>query len=223
MQTNDANTTNGLKPAVVLGAGGHAGVLLSLLKLKRQPILAVLDDDPSLRGKPVPGTSVRVAGGLDDVDQYPAEETTLINAIGSTRRPTTRKAVYERMISKGYTFQTLIHESAVIAPEVRIHEGVQIMARATIQPGVTLHPNCLINTSASIDHDTHIGPHTHIAPGVTICGRVAIGNSCHIGAGATVIQGISIADSAVIGAGATVINDIHVGQIMIGTPAKPID
>ncbi len=90
------------------------------------------------------------------------------------------------------SFETVIHPSAVIAPEVHIDDGVQVMAGAIVQPGSWLGENVIINTGARVDHDCTIDAHAHVAPGVTLSGNVHVGNGAHIGAGATVIQGIKV-------------------------------
>ena len=207
------------KPVIVLGAGGHARVLISLLRLINRPVKAVLDDDTSNHHQIIDGLSI--AGGLDFLTSFEAESVELVNAIGSAHRPTARQAIYDRYTELGYTFATLIHPNAVIAPHVKVKTGAQIMASATVQSGVNLQHNCLINTAAVIDHDSIIGEHTHIAPGAIICGNVKIGPCCHIGCGATMIQGISVGRGAVIGAGATVINNVCINEIVVGKPARP--
>lgn len=209
------------KPVVLLGAGGHARVLLSLLSMHTRQIAAVLDDDPSLHGKRMGQTGLEILGGLDQVKRYQPNEIELVNAIGSAHRPSARQAVYEQMIEQSYRFATLWHHHAIIACEAFIEPTSQIMASATIQAGAQVHANTLINTGAAIDHDTTIGKHTHVAPGVTVCGNVTIGPGCHIGAGATVVQGITIGPGVVVGAGATVLKNVAAGQTVVGTPAKP--
>lgn len=216
-ETHHNKTT---KPAIILGAGGHARVLISLLKRIDHPITALLDDDPNKLGTTI--DDIKVAGNLDAIDDKQTNSIQLVNAIGSARLPTIRQAVYHRMTTRGFTFATLLHPAAVVASQANVALGAQIMAGAVVQAHATLGANCLINTAATIDHDSAIGEHTHVAPGATICGGVTIGPGCHIGAGATVIQGIRIAANAVIGAGATVIADVPEGAVFVGTPARPM-
>lgn len=221
-QKTEANEPGQAKPVVILGAGGHARVLRSLLSMQQREVIAVLDDDTSLHGKRIGHTGLHIAGGLDQVAQFDRDHVELVNAIGSAHRPTARQAVYERMIGLGYSFATLWHHHAVMACEAFVEPGTQIMARATIQAGAQILANTLINTGAIIDHDATVGEHTHIAPGATVCGGVTIGQGCHIGAGATIIQGITIGQGVVVGAGATVLQDIPDGLVVAGTPAKPV-
>lgn len=208
------------KPVVILGAGGHARVLISLLRLINRPIAALLDDDPDKLGQTL--DHIPITGNFDTLQNFSPDQVQLVNALGSAHRPTARQALYEKYTQAGYTFATLLHPAAIIAPQANIQAGAQVMAGAVIQANATLQPNCLINTAASIDHDTTVGMHTHIAPGVTICGGVTLGPCCHIGAGTTVVQGIRLGSSVVVGAGATVIHDVASNLIIAGTPAKPV-
>lgn len=205
------------KPVVILGGGGHASVLIDLLQKINRPIEALLDDDPNKLGSTFAGLTI--TAGLDTVTQYQRSDVELVNALGSTHRPTARQTLYEKMIARGYTFATLIHPSAIIAPQAIIEQGVQVMAGTIIQTNAALKQNCLINTAATIDHDTVVGEHTHIAPGVTVCGNVTIGSACHVGAGATLIQGLTVAAGAVVGASSTVLSDIAANEVVFGTPA----
>ena len=217
----NANASIQAKPIVILGAGGHARVLLSILNMQRRKTLAVLDDNSALHGQRIARSGPNIIGHLEMVSKYEADAIELINAIGSADRPKSRQSVYEKMLAKGYHFATLWHESAIIAYEAFIQPSTQIMASATIQAGAQVYANALINTGAIIDHDTTIGEHTHIAPGVTVCGGVSIGQGCHIGTGATIIQGITLGNHVVVGAGATVLKDIPDGLTVVGSPAKP--
>lgn len=219
MPTTPNNHLRNSTPVVMLGTGGHARALISLLQFINRPIAALLDDDPNKHGSTI--AKIPITAGFSSVDNHSPDQIELVNAIGSTHRPTTRQAIYERMTSQGYHFATLVHPAATIAPDVVIEPGAQVMAGAIIQVGAALKANCLINTGAIIDHDTIIGEHTHIAPGATICGGVTVGPSCHIGAGVTVIQCTTLSSGVVVGAGATVITHIAANQLVTGVPAKP--
>ena len=208
------------KPLVILGSGGHARVLISLLRLQGRAIHALLDDDPAKLGTTL--SDLTITGSLETLNTFSPDSVELVNAIGSAHRPTARQAIYETYSAMGYRFATLIHPAATIAPQAVIEQGAQIMAGAIVQANATVQHNCLINTSASIDHDTTVGAHTHIASGATICGGVTIGPGCHIGAGATVVQGVTLGQGVVVGAGATVIHNIPARQVVVGTPARAI-
>lgn len=207
-------------PLIVIGAGGHARVLLDLLHRLGREVLALTDHDPACHGKQVEGMLVQ--GGDEIVFQHAPDTVRLVNGVGSIAQPTTRQQVYERFVRKGYQFETLVHPCASVARSAELGPGAQVMAHATIQPGARLGQNVLINTHASIDHDCVLGDHVHVAPGATLSGNVTVGPTSHLGAGATVIQGLRLGQRVLVGAGAVVVQSVDDGVTVVGVPARPV-
>ena len=208
-------------PLIIIGAGGHAKVLIGVLQLQSRDMLFVTDNEPQRHGQSIDGIPIR--GNDELVLQYKADEVQLVNAVGSIAIPETRRNVYERFLDLGYNFAAVIHPGAVIAPQTAVGNGVQVMAGAVIQPHVRIEDNVLINTRASIDHDCVVGAHAHVAPGATISGGVHIGDTAHIGTGATVIQSVRIGCRTLVGAGAVVLHDLPEASKAWGVPARIID
>lgn len=207
-------------PVIVLGAGGHAKVLLDILLKNSVTILGITDPNKNIIGKQIQG--VQVLGDDEVVLKYPFDTVQLVNGLGSVGPTNRRQELYDKFKKMGYSFARVVHPSAIIALDVIISEGVQVMAGAIIQPGSYIGQNTIINTKASVDHDCLIGAHVHLAPGVTVSGGVQVGEKVHIGSGATVIQGIFIEKNSVVGAGAMVLTDIPEGVTVIGMPARKI-
>jgi len=202
-------------PIIVVGGGGHAKVLMSALLLRGRSVLGFVD--PNLELPPLLDTPH--LGGDSSVLAHPPDDVQLVNGVGSISCTKNHQKVYEWFVQKGYCFTTVAHPSAVIAPEVQIEDGVQVLAGAIVQAGCRLGANVIVNTGARVDHDCIIDSHAHLSPGVTICGAVHIGSGVHIGAGATVIQGIRIGAGSLVGAGALVIRDVSQGAKVVGVPA----
>jgi len=202
-------------PVIVIGGGGHAKVLISTLLLCGRAILGFVDLNPNLPpllGAPHLGDDTAVLGhGPDSVQ--------LVNGVGSVGCTRNHQNVYERFVQQHYFFAAVIHPSAIIAHEVQIENGVQVLAGAVVQAGCRLGANIIVNTGVRVDHDCIVDSHAHIAPGVTLCGAVHVGTGAHIGAGATVIQGIVVGAGCVVGAGSLVIRDIPPKAKVIGVPA----
>jgi UDP-perosamine 4-acetyltransferase len=210
-------TTNApSRDIVLLGAGGHARVLLELMRKTGHRVVAVLDDDPAKQGQSIHGIDIIEP---KQMAKFPPSKAGLANAVGSVRQPEVRKKMYERFEGQGYSFITAIHPSAIIADDAQLEEGAQVMAGGVVQTGARVGRDTLVNSSAIIEHDTVIGEHCHIAPGVTVCGEVRIGNVTHIGAGATVLQGRRIGDGCLVGAGAVILHDVPDGCAAWGIPA----
>ncbi|MDZ4153192.1 acetyltransferase [Methylicorpusculum sp.] len=207
-------------PLIILGAGGHSKVLINALMMQSAEIIGLTDIDDKKVGKLVMG--VQIIGNDNDVFDYPMDSILLINGLGSIGVNSSRRKIFERFISNGYKFASVIHSSAIVSTDSVLSEGVQVMAGAVIQPICHIGKNVLINTGAIVEHDCQIGDHAHIATGSTLSGGVIVGTSSHIGAGATVLQGIKIGEFSIVGAGATVISDVPAGVTVVGVPARQI-
>jgi UDP-perosamine 4-acetyltransferase len=205
-------------PVIVVGGGGHAKVLVSMLLLQHRRVLGFVDLKPSLP----PLLGIAHLGDDGAVFLYPPDQVRLVNGVGSIDSTVSRRAVYEKFRERQYIFETVIHPSAIIAPEVHIEDGVQVMAGAVVQPGSCLGANVIINTGARVDHDCLIDAHAHIAPGVTLSGHVHVGKGAHIGTGASIIQGIKVGAASIVGAGAVVVGDVPAGVTVVGVPAGSV-
>jgi len=205
-------------PVVVIGAGGHARVLVEALLRAGTRIVGAIDPDGAAGRSLV----ITYLGGDDVLAEYPPSKVRLVNAVGSTGDASRRRGVFERFKNAGYTFASVIHPAAVVATSCQLAEGVQVMAGAVVQPGTRIGANSLINTSASVDHDCVLGAHVHIAPGATLSGGVRVGDNAHIGTAACVIQQVVVGEGAVIGAGAVVLADVDRDTKVAGVPARGI-
>ena len=206
---------------VMIGAGGHARVLLDALARSGVAVAGLTDADKAKHGKAVGG--VKVLGDDQALAQHPPGSTMLVNAMGSTEAMTQRQAVFERLKGSGYRFLTVTHPSAVIAPDAVLEEGAQVMAGAIVQAGARIGPNSILNTGAQVDHDCEVGAHVHLAPGATLSGDVSVGAGSHIGTAAAVVQGVRIGKGCLVAAGAVVIEDVPDGARVAGVPARRID
>lgn len=193
------------EPVIVIGGGGHAGVVADVLRLLGREIFGICD--PALpAGRRVHG--VDVLGDDAFLRAHDPASTPLANGIGSTHSTEARARVFREFSAAGFRFVTLAHPAAAVAASAQLEEGVQVMAGAVVQPGAVLEENVLVNTRASVDHDCRIGRDVHIAPGVVLSGCVSIGAGTHVGPGAVVVQGVRVGTDCHIGAGCLVTGDL---------------
>lgn len=204
---------------VMLGAGGHAKVLLSLAKASGLHVIGVCDPELHRSGVLI-WRGITVLGGDDELGSLDPSRVGLINGIGQVVGSNLRRTIYESAVAKGFQFPPLIHPSACVDDSAVLGQGVQIMAGAIIQPDVTLGCNTIINTRASVDHDCNVAAHVHIAPGATLCGNVQIGTGAFVGAGATVIQGLMLGECAVVGAGTVMVRDLAACHVLLGQAGR---
>lgn len=203
------------RPLVLLGAGGHARVLVALARTAGLQVLGVCD--PVLAANAITRwENLDVLGDDGALDWMPPPRIGLLLGVGQMAEGNLRARLYDSWRAKGYDFPALVHPAAWVAPGVVLSDGVQVMAGAVIQPGCEIGENSIINTRAGLDHDCRIGRNVHIAPGATLCGTVTVEDGAFIGAGATVIQGLRIGTSAVVGAGVTLMRDLAPKATIIG-------
>lgn len=204
---------------IIVGGGGHARVLLNIVKLSGQyEIIGILDPHLNV-GQHISGIPVL---GNDDLLEglYKKGIKNACIAIGSIRDNTKRTKLYNIVKVTGFSLPPLTHPNSIISDDVKISEGVQIMAGAIIQTGSVIEKNSIINTGVIVEHDCIIGQHVHLCPGVVISGGCKIQSGAFIGSGATVIQGIKIGSNATVAAGAVVVQDVPDGAQVMGVPAK---
>lgn len=181
---------------VVIGGGGHAKVLISILKkIDKYNIVGYSDiiDKGLILNVPYVGT--------DDIlkNLYKLKKVRLAAVgIGQIKNIELRKAVIEKISTIGFQFPAIISPKSIINEDVMISEGAVVMDGALLQPGVTIGRYSIINTGSKIDHDCKIGDYVHIAPGVTVCGNVKIGHYSFIGAGSTIVNNVVIKDNQFI-------------------------
>jgi len=202
---------------VVIGGGGHAKVIISILK-KIDTYEIVGYTDVENKGE-ILGVKYR---GNDSVLKY-LYKNGIKNAVlglGFIESNKKRKNVLKEISNIDFNYPAIISNNAVINEDVTTGMGTVIMDGVVINAGSKIGKFCIINTKSSIDHDCIIKNHTHIAPGVTLSGGVEIGNNVLIGAGATIIQYKKAVDNAIIGAGSTVLEDINEQGLYGGIPAK---
>jgi UDP-perosamine 4-acetyltransferase len=206
------------KPVVILGGGGHARVVIDALRCAGHTIAGVIDPKPEVAqtlpqgvtwlGKDLSAArtgEVQVAIGVGSLD------------VGD-RNP--RLRLFREAKAGGFEILTFRHPSAIVAGDVVLGEGAQVMAGAILQTGVRAGINCLVNTGASLDHDCRIGDHVHLAPRVVLSGTVEVGDGAHLGTGAIVIQGVRIGAGAMIAAGAVVTRDVAAHARVAPGPQK---
>lgn len=202
---------------LVLGAGGHAKVLIDALQLSGRRIRGALEADPSLWGTTLLG--VPIVGGDDTILSYDSEEVELVNALGSTHSTAARRKLFETWKTNGYRFANVIHPTAILSKYCQLGEGVQIMAAAVLNASTNVGDNSIINTAAVLEHDCIVGAHCHIAPSATLSGCVEVKQGSHVGLGARVLQNLTLGEACLVGAGAVVLHSVERGQLVVGVPA----
>ena len=204
---------------IIIGGGGHGRVLIDLINVSGLYKIVGIVDAQLVKGEKVSGYFIL---GNDAIlpELYAQGIKNACIGLGWIKDNHSRVSLYNKVPQIGFAIPALIHPSAIVAQDITIAPGVQIMAGVIVQTGTQIKEDTIINTGARVDHDCVVGKHVHIAPGVTISGGCIIEDGAFIGVGATVIQGVRIGKDALIAAGAVVISDVPDGAFVKGIPAK---
>ncbi len=210
---------NGAKRIIILGTGGHARVLVSLLRaLGDWEIVGLLDRAKFREGELIGGRPV--LDSWDDLEKFKRDNINYtVLALGDNAE---RKEKFRELARLGFSVPTLTHPTAYLDPSSKPGDGSQICMGALIGAEAVIGANTIVNSGALIDHECQIGPHSHIGPGCRIAGRVSIGEETFIGIGVSVADKIKIGNNATIGAGSVVVDDIPDNATAVGVPAKII-
>lgn len=205
---------------VVIGGGGHAKVVISILrKLKRHRILGYTDlkDNGLVLGVSYLGSDRELAAVAAKRKKVNA-----VLAVGQVGLGEQRYELWMRLRSLDLSFPLIVSPDAIVNEEVSGGEGAVVMDGAVINSGANIGRGAIVNTNSTIEHDVVLEDWVHVAPGVTISGGVTVGRFSMIGAGATVIEGRKIAASCMVGAGAIVVGDLTEPGVYVGSPARRI-
>lgn len=197
---------------IIIGGGGHAKVLIDILKYQKIDIYAV--SSPQIDHDSVLFKGLEILSNDDEIYKFRPNEICLINGIGSIPGNTIREESFKKFRKDDYDFLTIKSDFSLISDYCNIGMGTQIMSGAIINTDTKIGENCIINSGAVIEHDCVLGESNHIAPGALLSGGVSTGTSVHIGTGAVIIQGITIGKNSIIGAGAVVTSNIPDNQIV---------
>ncbi|HEY0192455.1 MAG TPA: acetyltransferase [Kofleriaceae bacterium] len=195
---------------VVVGAGGHAKVVIATCRAAGHTVAGVVDDNAERWGRELLGAPITgpVGAVLDDANAI------AVLAIGANRIRAQLAQVAR------CRFAAIAHPSAVIDPSVVLGAGAVVFAGAVIQPDAVIGDHAIVNTAASIDHDCAIGRFVHLAPGTRLAGNVAIDEGAFLGIGTVAIPGVRVGAWTTVGAGAAITRSLPAGVVAVGVPAR---
>ena len=207
---------------VILGAGGHARVVIeSILAARACTLYGVLDADRSHWGDNVLG--VPILGGDDLLAELRAHGVTHfavgIGSIGDTKL---RQRLFESALARDMEPLTVVHPTAVCSRSAILGSGSQLLPGSIVNAGAKVGADVVVNTGAIVEHDCVLGDHVYVATGARLSGMVRVDANAHVGIGATVRESITIGEGAVVGAGAVVVKDVQPHTVVAGVPARPL-
>lgn len=214
-------------PLVLVGAGGTASDVLCLIEAcnseedaPRYVVKGLLDDRS--QGQAIAGQPVLGGLKLGQSLQKDIPNLHFVDCLGSPSSHMRRPDILSANGLDDAPFASLIHPSAVCAPDLVLGAGCLIFANATLLSGVALGQHVTILSNCVLNHGVDIGDFAILASNVCLSGEVHVGARAYIGCGANVKERIKIGQDALVGLGSAVIRDVEAGTTVVGVPAKPI-
>lgn len=198
---------------IVIGAGGHAKVVIGTLQAAGLTVTGIFDDDSARIGSVLLG--VEVKGTTSDLLGF--ARAPAIIAVGDNR---SRRDIAERLHDLEWV--AAVHPAAFVHPSVLLGPGTVVFAGGVIQPDTVLGSHVVVNTGANVDHDCRIESFVHLAPGTLLAGGVTVREGALLCIGSAVIPGVTVGPWATVGAGGVVIDDLRGGVTAVGIPARVI-
>lgn len=201
-----------MSAVAVIGAGGHAKVVVSTLRAAGHAEVELYDDREALWGTSLLGATIVAApASLRDSGRR------AVIAVGNND-------VRRRLaVELGLEWLSVVHPHAWVHESVLLGAGTVVFAGAVVQPDTRIGDHCIVNTSASIDHDCRIGDFTHVAPGVHLCGGVSVDEGVLLGVASAARPGVRIGAWATVAAGAVCVRDVPANGTVMGVPARAFD
>ncbi len=204
---------------IVVGAGGHCRVVLSILKYYKEfNVKGIADRDPGTKGEEISGSIIEYSW-KDFKEIYQNGIHYAAIAVGNNRE---RKELFSELSGIGFKIPALIHPSALIEKDAVVGEGSLVCMGARISTKVQIGKNCVVYTGSNRDHEVRLGDYAYVSPGCSIAGQVLIGEGSYIGIGSSIIQKVSVGRNVTVGAGSVVLKDIPDNTVVAGVPAKKI-
>jgi sugar O-acyltransferase (sialic acid O-acetyltransferase NeuD family) len=196
----------------VIGAGGHAKVIIRALQELEHRVTMVFDDDLRLQGRSLLG--IPIVGPIARIAERPPQPAVI--AIGNNAA--------RRRIAEQYDlpWMTVVHPRAFVDASVCPGRGTVVLAQAAIHVDARLGEHVIVNHAATVDHDCLVEDYAHLAPGVHLAGEVTVQAGVLLGIGAVVIPGTCIGRGTIVGAAAAVVCDLPKQVVAVGVPARII-
>jgi sugar O-acyltransferase (sialic acid O-acetyltransferase NeuD family) len=210
---------------LILGAGGHARSLASVIQNRGETVAAVSCGSEG-RHPPLLGLSADARSFASDSEaiQFAIEQAlSICIGVGDLAARARILATLLGWPALLEQMRPLIASTATVDASAILGPLSQVLEHAHVGPLATLGPGSIVNTGAIVEHDATLGAGSHAAPGAVLLGGAQVGNRVLVGSGARILPLVSVMDEAVVGAGAVVTASVPEAASVGGVPARRLN
>ena len=168
-----------MRRILVLGGGGHAKVVIGLLKRDaRWSILGYTD--------PVGRGGILGVGYLGDdsaLGSLAARYKGLgaVVGVGHVKSSEIRRRIAQHAEGLGLLFPCILSPNAVVGEETSLGDGTVALDGALVNVGAAIGRHCILNSHCVVEHDASVGDFVHICPGAVLSGGASVGDDVLVG------------------------------------------
>lgn len=150
-------------------------------------------------------------------DFQPHDDCAFVLAIGI---PYVRRRIAESLLSRGAAFLTVVHPTAIIAPNAQVGEGCVICPYAIVSDAARIGRFALLNYHSSLGHDAAVGNFAVLSPYATLGGGAFIGDEVFLGLHAAVSPGKNIGVRSKVSANTCASHHALPDSLIYGVPCR---
>ena len=156
-----------MKSLLIIGAGGHGGVVAECAEACGYEKIDFLDDNHP-----------ESVGRTDRIEELAGMYDGVIVSIGNNK---IRRELIVRLQNTNAPLITLIHPRAYISPTATVGSGSIVLPGAVIHTNVSIGIGCIISIGALIDHDAVVEDFSHINTGFIVGARQRASGKMDVG------------------------------------------
>lgn len=208
-----------MKKIIIVGNGTYAQMMKKYIDLTSfGEVCAYVVDQEYIQE--VELDKVRVISFDEMKEQFSCNDVSLVMGIGYTQMSNIRKRVFEQCKAWGYNFENYIHPTAVVAPDIIIGEGNNILEGVLIEAGCSIGNANLLFGGSMLGHNSCVGNYNTFAGKSMIAGCVTVKNNVFLGVSSAVKDHVILNDYVLLGAMAYGYKDIEEYAVVV--PAKSV-
>ncbi len=208
-----------MKQLVIVGNGPYSQMMKKYVEQTEfGKVLAYTADAEFIKKKEMDSVPVLPLEGLRE--SFPCDAVSLVMGIGYREMGEIRKKVFTTCKQYGYHFENYVHPTALIAKDVELGEGNNILEGVIIEAGAKIGDANLLFGGSMVAHETVVGSYNTFSVKAVAAGCAAIQNHCFLGASSVVRDHVTLGDYVLLGAASYGFQDMEPYSVVV--PARSI-